>query len=219
MVKPLIWPVVGVSIAILLASAGIFGLMFWRKRTAGQTAAPQLQSSSPAPWMDQQAAASNNYYAQATVATTAQNQSMLPFAMQSITQYSPLLGALDSSHRDAPAPHPASDLRPLSIDYPQILEVHTDKTPVAMPPSTLQSLSPADRADFQPALQLASTTQFSPLHGAPDAHMPSTPAQTPIPSLQQNMPVAFQFPPHDSLLENLMHQAQTGIFSLPDRKE
>jgi hypothetical protein len=213
-------PIAGVSMALLLASASVFGVMFWRKRNAGQVAALQLQVSSaptPAPWMNQQAAASNNYYAQATVATAAPNQPMLPFAMQSIAQYSPLLGAFDSSRRDAPVSAPASDLRPLSIDYPQLLEVHTDKTPVAMSPSTLQSLSPAEGADFQPALQLASTP-FSPLPHAPNAHVPSKPAQTPISSLQQNTPIAFEFPPHDSLLENLMHQAQMGIFSLPDKK-
>jgi hypothetical protein len=212
-------PIAGVSTTLLLASAGVFGLMFWRKRNTGQAAMLQLQASSAptlAPWMDQQASATNNYYAQATVATTAQNQPMLPFAMQSITQYSPLLGALDSSQRDAPGSPPASDLRPLSIDYPQLLEVHTDKTPVTMSPSTLQPRSATEDANLQPALQLAST-QFSPPQAASEAHIPATVAQTPIPSLQQNTPIAFEFPPHDSLLENLMHQAQMGIFSLPDK--
>jgi hypothetical protein len=88
-----------------------------------------------------------------------------------------------------------------------------------MSPSTLQSLLPAEGADadLQPALQLASRP-FSPLPHAPDPPVPSKVAQTPIPSLQQNTPVAFEFPPYDALLENLMHQAQMGIFSLPDKK-
>ena len=212
----MVGPIVGVGSALLLAAVGAVGMMFWRKRTAGQGAVPQLQAS-PAPWMHQQTAVPNNYYAQATAATVAQQQNILPFAMQGIAQYSPLLGAPDTSHLDAPVPPPASDLRPLSIDYPQLLEVHTDKTAVPMSASLLQSFSPAKNADFQPALQLAANP-FPPLPDSLDAHAPSTPARMPIPSAQSKPPVAFQFPPHDSLLENLMHQAQTGIFSLPNKK-
>ncbi len=214
----MVGPIVGVGSALLLATVGLVGMMFWRKRTAGQSAMPQLQASPaqmPAPWMDRQTAAPNNYYAQATAVTVAQQPNMLPFAMQGIAQYSPLLGAPDTSRYDAPASPPASDLRPLPIDYPQLLEVHTEKTAIPMSPSLLQFFSPPENAGFQPALQLAANP-FPPLSDALDA--PSTPARTPIASAQSKAPVTFQFPPHDSLLANLMHQAQTGIFSLPDKQ-
>ncbi len=220
MLKPLVWPIVGVSTAILLSSAGLLGLMLWKKRASGQAAADQLQSSpsqASASWANQQAVASNNYYGLPAEATLAQKQPMSPFGMQSIAQYSPLLGAPNSSHLDAPAPPPASDFRPLTLDYPQIMEVHTDKMSVPMLPSTLQSLSPTANAEFQPALQLASTP-FSPMPDISDAGSPPTPAQTPLPLAPQIAPTPFQFPPHDSSLENLMHQAQMGIFSLPGKE-
>jgi hypothetical protein len=165
--------------------------------------------------MNQQAAASNGYYTQPAEATITQNQTMIPSALQSIVQYSPLLGAPDSSHLDAPVP-PAGDFRPLLLDYPQILEAHTDKMPVPMSPSTLEALSPTTAAESQSALQLVSTP-LSLMPGSLDS-APSTPAGTPIPLAQHDAPTEYQFPPHDSSLENLMHQAQMGIFALPGKE-
>ena len=218
--KPLMWPIAGVSATILLSSAGLLGLTLWRKRTAGQSAAAQLQSSSAqasAPWMNQQVASANGYYAQPTEATIAQNLPVTPFAMQSIAQYSPLLGAPDSSHLDAPVAPPASDFRPLQLDYPQILEVHTDKMRVPLSPVAQQPPSPAADAAFQPAFQLAASA-LSPLSDPLDAGSPSTPAEMPISQARQNASIAYQFPQHDSSLENLMHQAQMGIFALPGKE-
>ncbi len=218
MIKPLIGPITGVSTTILLAAAALLGLMFWRKRTAAQSATSQLQSSSAqasAPWMNQQTTASNGYQAQPNDATVAQNRTMVPFAMQSIAQYSPLLGALDSSNLDAPVPPPTSEFRPLALDFPHILEVNTDKTAAAMSPSAQQGLSPSADPAFQSALPIAST----PLSPILDVLSPSTPAQTPIPPpAQHNASTAYAFPPHDSSLENLIHQAQMGIFALPGKE-
>ena len=210
-IKPLIAPIAGVSITILLGSAGLLALMFWRKRTAAQGGAPSAQASGA--W----GAAQVSGFAQPTELAPAQNRSMSPFAMQSIAQYSPLLGAPDTSQFDAPVPLPASDFRPLPIDYPQIMEVHTDKTPVPVTPASLRSLSPTKSADFQPALQLASA-QFSPLSGPVEANPTLSSTHTPRPTTQQNAPIAYQFPQQDPLLENLMQQAQMGIFALPGKE-
>jgi len=220
MIKPLAWPIAGTGAAILLSSAGLLGLMFWKKRASVQ-GVPSLLSASSAQasglQMNQQAVASNGYYAQPTEVTVAQNKTMPPFAMQSIVQYSPLLGAPDSSQLDAPVPPPASDFRPLPLDYPQIIEVHTDKISVPMSPSALQSLSPATDAEFQPALQLASPP-FSPISAPREVGSMPAPEQMPTAPTQRNVPKAFQFPQPDSLLENLMHQAQMGIFALPGKE-
>jgi hypothetical protein len=140
---------------------------------------------------------------------------MSPFAMQSIVQYSPLLGAPNTSQFDAPAPPPASDFRPLTIDYPQIMEVHTDKTPALVTPGELHSLSPVRGADFQPALALASAQGSYP---APEEINPASGSiRTPRPQEQQSAPIAYQFPQQDPLLENIMQQVQMGIFALPGK--
>lgn len=218
-IKPLIGPIAGVSTTILLLSAGLFALMFWRKRAAGAGTTPQFQSSSvqgAAPWMNQQATVSHGY-AQPTELTAVQNKTMLPFAMQSIVQYSPLLGAPDTSQLDASASPPVSDFRPLSLDYLQFLEVHTDKTPVPVTPAALPALPPMTVAERQPALQLAST-QFSPLSAPVEAGSIPPPVQAPKPLLQESAPTAYQFPQHDSFMETLMHQVQMGIFALPEKK-
>jgi hypothetical protein len=220
MIKPLVWPITGVGTTILLSSVGLLGLMLWRKRTVVQDATSQLQLSTAQasiPWMDQQAAASNVYYPQSAQAPAAQDQNMIPFAMQSIAQYSPFLGAPDSSHLDAPAPPPASDFRPLTLDFPHILAMNTDKVPVPMSPSAQVSSPNTEDVVFQPAPLFS--TPLSPMPGSLNAISPATPApaQTPIPSAQHPAPVAYQFPPHDPSLENLMHQAQMGIFALPGK--
>ncbi len=217
-IKPLIGPIAGVSTSILLASAGLLGFMFWRKRTQGATSPIQSSPTQLAgAWAGQQATLSHGY-AQPTEMTPIQNRTMSPLAMQSIVQYSPLLGALDTSQLDAPVAPPASDFRPLSVDYPQILEVHTDKTPVPITPATLPSLSSTPEVEErQPALQLASTPH-SPLPAPIEANsMPAT-VQTLSPASQQNTPTAYHFPQHDSLMETLMHQAQMGIFALPGKE-
>jgi hypothetical protein len=212
--KPLIWPIAGISTTILLSSAGLLGLTLWKKRTAGQAATAQISSAQAStPWLNQQAAASNGYYAQPTEATSAQNLATIPFAMQGIAQYSPLLGAPDSSQFDAPVAPPASDFRPLPLDYPQILEVHTDKMQVPMLQAMPQALSSTANADFQLA-----STPFSPLPGSLRTGSPATPAQVPVAPAQQKAPGAYQFQQQDSSLENLMHQVQMGIFALPGKE-
>lgn len=212
-IKPLIVPIAGVSTTILLGSVGLLAFMFWRKRTAAQGIMPSFALASGL-WSATQTRGS----AQPTELAPAQNKPMSPFAMQSIVQYSPLLGAPDTSHLDAPVAPPASDFRPLPIDYPQIMEVHTDKTPVLVTPASLQSLSPATGPEFQPALQLASTP-FSPPAASIEASPTQSPSiQTPRPPAQQMAPVAYQFPQQDPLLENLMQQAQMGIFALPGKE-
>jgi hypothetical protein len=216
-IQPLIWPVAGVSTTILLSSAGLLALMYWRKRARGAKSSRQRPSFQNAtPWMGQQAASS----AQPTAPAPAQNRTLSPFAMQSIAQYSPLLGSPDTSQVDAPASPPLSDFRPLPVDYPQILEVHTDKTPVPVTPATLPSISKTKGVEERQAeLQLASMP-FSPLLFSPtslEAGSMPAPIQTPIPSAQQNAPIDHQFPPHDSILETLMQQVQMGIFALPGK--
>jgi hypothetical protein len=205
--KPLI---LGVSTAVMLGSMGLLGLIFWRKRKAASGAAPSF-AQAPGTWAGAQAPDST----QSTAFAPAQNRPMSPFAMQSIVQYSPLLGALNTSQLDAPGPPPASDFRPLTIDYPQIMELHTDKTPVPITPAALPSLSPSKGAEFQPALQLASAqdSSLAPMEVSSN----SGPIHTPRPSTQQSAPVAYQFPPQDSLIENLMQQVQMGIFALPGK--
>jgi hypothetical protein len=201
--KPLIMPIAGVSTAILLGSAGLLGLMFWRKRTAAQKAAPAFGQASGT-W------GATQVPAQPTELAPAQNRPMSPFAMQSIVQYSPFLGAPNTSQLDAPLPPPASDFRPLPIDYPQIMEVHTDKTPVPVTPASLKSLSPTS----QPALQLAwaeNSSSSTPIEASPTLSSIRTPRP-------QDAPVAYQFPQQDPLLENLMQQAQMGIFALPGKE-
>ena len=212
-IKPLIVPIAGVSTTILLGSVGLLAFMFWRKRTATQGTKPSFTQASGI-WGATQVRNS----AQPTELAPAQNKpmSMSPFAMQSIVQYSPLLGAPDTSHLDAPVPPPASDFRPLPIDYPQIMEIHTDKTRVPVTPASLQSLSPTKSPEFQPALQLASSP-FSPSAEALEASPTLSSIQTPRPFAQQNAPVAYQFPQQDPQLENLMQQAQMGIFALPGK--
>jgi len=211
-IKPLIMPIAGISTTILLGSVGLLGLMFWRKRTAAQKAAPAFGQGSGI-WGATQVPNS----AQPTELAPAQNRPMSPFAMQSIVQYSPFLGAPNTSQLDAPVAPPASDFRPLPIDYPQIMEIHTDKTPVPVTPASLQSLSPTTNAEFQPALQLALAEGSS-----PSAPLEVSPALSSIrtshpPTQQNDAPIAYQFPQQDPLLENLMQQAQMGIFALPGK--
>jgi hypothetical protein len=210
--KPLIVPIAGVSTAILLGSAGLLGLMFWRKRTATQKAAPAFGLASDI-WGTTQVPSS----VQPTELAPAQNRTMSPFAMQSIVQYSPFLGAPNTSLLDAPVAPPASDFRPLPINYPQIMEIHTDKTPVPVTPASLPSLSPTKSAESQPALQLAWAEDSS-----PSAPIEASPTQssihTSLPPTPQDAPVAYQFPQQDPLLENLMQQVQMGIFALPGKE-
>ena len=68
-------------------------------------------------------------------------------------------------------------------------------------------------AERQPALQLAST-QFSPLSAPVETRSMVAPVQEPELSTPKNVPIAYQFPQHDSFMETLMHQAQMGIFAL-----
>jgi hypothetical protein len=210
-IKPLIVPIAGLSTTVLLGSVGLLAFMFWRKRTAAQGTTSSFAQKSGI-WGATQVRGS----AQPTELAPAQNKAMSPFAMQSIVQYSPLLGAPDTSRVDVPVPPPASDFRPLPIDYPQIMEIHTDKTRVPITPASLQSLSPTKNADFQPALQLASSP-FPPAE-AVEASPTLSSIRTPRPPVQQNAPIAYQFPQQDPLLENLMQQAQMGIFALPGKE-
>ncbi|MBA2396548.1 MAG: hypothetical protein H0V70_27810 [Ktedonobacteraceae bacterium] len=206
--NPLVVPIAGVSATILLGSAGLLGFMVWKRRKVVPAATPAFAQASGG-WA--QASAST----QAIELAPAQNRPMSPFAMQGIVQYSPLLGAPNTSQLDAPAPPPASDFRPLTIDYPQIMEVHTDKTPALVTPGELHSLSPRS-AEFQPALALASAQDSSPTPG--EINPASSSIRTPRMQEQQNAPIAYQFPQQDPLLENIMQQVQMGIFALPGKE-
>jgi hypothetical protein len=111
-------------------------------------AAFQVQSSpaqAQGPWMNYPAGTNSfgNYQAQATkLAATAPvaDATIIPFALQGIAQYSPLLGDSNSAFLDAPAPTPTSELRPLAIDYPQIIETATGKELVHTLPAQMPAV-------------------------------------------------------------------------------
>src|SRR6266536_4678801 len=131
MIAPFTGPIMGVGSLVFLSTTGLIGLTVWKRRKAQpvqeleevgvfQPQAPPTQVEGG--WKDSYEAAkySDNYYAQPTAfapAAPIENMAMTPFEMQGIAQYSPLMGAFNSSFLDAPVPPPNSDFRLLPIHY------------------------------------------------------------------------------------------------------
>ncbi len=215
MIAPFTGPIMGVGSLVFLSTTGLIGLTVWKRRKAQpiqeleevgvfQPQAPPTQVEGG--WKDSYEAAkySDNYYAQPTAfapVAPIENMAMTPFEMQGIAQYSPLMGAFNSSFLDAPVPPPNSDFRLLPIDYPQIIETTTDQEMPHTPSDTgMQSPQPA-------------------LYSAPIQPQPiSDPLATEeIPTTPPGVSPTYQEPQSDPLLEAMMQQAQMGIFVLPGR--
>jgi len=216
MTTSLTWPAIGASTLIALALASLLALALRKKYLAtalhsqGATRKAQFSPAQQALTMGMNGQAAATPYSdshalptQAFPTSHAIQQPMLPFAMQGIAQYSPLLGAAYSAQLDAPAP--PSDFRPLALDYSQIIKSPSKQALATMVP-------PIDEVITQPTLPSISEDS-SP---EADVFMRSQ-MQTPIPPSLHITSSVYEFPQQDPFLEALMHQAQMGLFVLPGK--
>jgi len=199
MMTPLTASLAGAGAFIVLSTTGLVGLVVWRRRKATQMAGALVAQT---PWPEQPVLLSGNYYSQPTeFAAPAASGAMIPFALQGFSQYSPMLGAPDASQLNAPTSLPASDFRPLQLDFPQIIGMNDG--------ASIHTPLPAE--------------QISPANwGMSFPQPPSTPAQAEpalldLQSVQPGNLPEHQEPQSDPFLEAMMQRAQMGIFALPGK--